>query len=188
MRPCRVEGTVAGLFRYYFTRSQSSLFLAFPPDHRYILTMKNEFYMELCLKEARKAYQEDEVPVGAVLVSPEGRVIAESHNRTRQQNSPLAHAELLAIQKACEAVGNFRLTDCTLFVSKEPCVMCAGAILEARIAKVVFGCYDIKRGAFGSAGDVRNLPANHKVEVEGGLLKERSEPLLKQFFQERRGA
>jgi tRNA(adenine34) deaminase len=162
--------------------------LAFPFVHRYILTVKNEDYMELCLKEARKAYDEDEVPVGALIVSPEGRIISEAHNRTRRANSPLAHAEILAVQQACEARGNFRLTGCTLFVSKEPCIMCAGAVLEARVERVVFGCYDKKRGAFGSAGDVRKLPSNHKVEVEGGVLKERSEGLLKQFFQERRGA
>ena len=148
--------------------------------------MKDDVYMELCLTEARKAYEEDEVPVGAVIVSPDAHVLASAHNQTRRASSPLAHAELLVIQQAAERLGNFRLTGCTLFVSKEPCIMCAGAILEARIEKVVFGCFDVKRGALGSAVDVRSLPSNHSVQVEGGLLKERSEALLKQFFQERR--
>ncbi len=148
--------------------------------------MQDEILMEMCLDEARKACGEDEVPVGAVVVSATGRVIARAHNVTMQRNSPLGHAELVAIEAAAAALGNHRLTDCTLVVSKEPCLMCAGAIQEARIKRLVFGCFDSKRGAFGSACDANALPSNHKVEVRGGVLRERSEVLLREFFQARR--
>lgn len=148
--------------------------------------MQDERFMEMCLYEALRAFEEEEVPVGALVVSGENRVIAASHNLTIRRNSPLAHAELLAIGRAAEALGNYRLTGCSLFVSKEPCLMCAGGIQEARIKRVVFGCFDTKRGAFGSAVDANTLPSNHKVEVRGGVLRERSESLLRKFFQLRR--
>ncbi len=142
--------------------------------------------MEICLEEAKKAFEMNEVPVGAVVVSPAGGVVARSHNLTIHRNSPLGHAEVLAIDEAAQNLGNYRLTDCTLFVTKEPCLMCAGAVQEARIRTVVFGCFDSKRGAFGSACDANELPSNHKVEVRGGVLRERSEGLLKLFFKARR--
>ncbi len=141
--------------------------------------------MNLCLEEATKAFDENEVPVGA-LIRYNGKIVGRGHNRTIVDNSPLAHAELVAIAEACRNVGNYRLTGCTLYVTKEPCLMCAGAIQEARIERVVFGCYDTKRGALGSAIDANALPSNHKIEVTGGVLKERSETLLKKFFQLRR--
>ncbi len=143
--------------------------------------------MELCLSEAQKAWCEDEVPVGALIIAKNGTIISRAHNKTRALDNPTAHAEILAIEEASRNVGNFRLTGCTLFVTMEPCIMCAGAIIEARIKKVVFGCYDARRGAFGSVIDVNELPLNHKVEVTGGVLKEKSEHLLKQFFHARRG-
>ena len=141
----------------------------------------------MCLKEAHVALDSEEVPVGAVIISPEGRVIARAHNLTRRMNRPTAHAEILAIDMAADALGNYRLLDCTLYVSMEPCVMCAGAIVEARIKRLVFGCFDGKSGAFGSAIDVNSLPLNHKVEVRGGVYADKSEAILKQFFQARRG-
>ena len=140
----------------------------------------------MCLEEAARAAEEGEVPVGALIVSGDGTVIARTHNLTIRRNSPLAHAELLAIAEGAGVLHNYRLTECTLYVSKEPCLMCAGAIQEARIKRVVFGCFDTKRGAFGSAADANALPSNHKVEVRGGLLRERSENLLKKFFRLRR--
>jgi tRNA(adenine34) deaminase len=149
--------------------------------------MEDDFAMELCLQEARKAFDEGEVPIGAVIATPEGRVIARCHNRTIQANSPTAHAEVLAINGAAEALDNYRLVGCTLYVSKEPCLMCAGAIVEARIKRVVFGCFDLKRGGLCSVVDVNRLPLNHKVEIRGGVLQEKSETLLKRFFQIRRG-
>ena len=111
--------------------------------------MTDEHFMMMCLKEACIAFDSEEVPVGAVIVSPEGRVIARAHNLTRRVNRPTAHAEMLAIDMAADAIGNFRLVDCSLYVSMEPCVMCAGAIIEARIKRLVFGCFDAKGGAFG---------------------------------------
>ena len=143
--------------------------------------------MMMCLKEAHVAFDSEEVPVGAVIISPEGRVIAKAHNLTRRVNRPTAHAETLAVDMAADAIGNYRLLDCTIYVSMEPCIMCAGAIVEARIKRLVFGCFDAKAGAFGSVIDVNSLPLNHKVEVTGGVYAEKSEALLKKFFQARRG-
>lgn len=148
--------------------------------------MEDEFYMAICLEEAGGAFEEEEVPVGAVLVAPDGSIVSRAHNRTLRDNSPLAHAELLAIEGGCKALGNHRLVGCSLYVSKEPCVMCAGAALEARITRLVFGCYDTKRGALGSASDVNSLPSNHRLEVRGGVLEEDAAALLKKFFQLRR--
>jgi tRNA(adenine34) deaminase len=149
--------------------------------------MDEGYYMEICLEEAGKAFGDGEVPVGAVLVGPDNGIVSKTHNLTIKRNSPSAHAEMLAIEEGSKVVGNHRLLDCTLFVSMEPCIMCAGAILEARIKKVIFGCYDVRRGAFGSVIDVNSLPLNHKVEVQGGLLEDRSRHLLQKFFQARRG-
>jgi tRNA(adenine34) deaminase len=151
------------------------------------VNVDERYYMTLCLKEAARAFDGDEVPVGAVIVSPDGKVIARAHNLTLKKGLPTAHAEIVAIEKAAKRLGNHRLLGCTLVVSKEPCIMCAGAIVEARIRKVIFGCYDIRRGALGSMTDVNQLGLNHKVEVQGGLLAEESEALLKRFFQLRRG-
>jgi tRNA(adenine34) deaminase len=148
--------------------------------------MGDELFMEMCLDEAKKAFRVHEVPVGALVVSSEGKIIAQGHNLTIHRNSPLGHAELVAIEKAAASQGNFRLTGCTLYVSKEPCLMCAGAIQEARLSRVVFGCFDIKRGALGSACDANVLPANHRFAVQGGVLRKESEDLLKEFFQARR--
>ena len=149
--------------------------------------MHDELFMHLCLDEARAAYREEEVPVGALIVGPDGEPIARTHNLTIQMNSPVAHAEILAIEEAARVLDNFRLIGCTLYVTKEPCIMCAGAIIEARINKLVFGCFDLKRGAFGSKLDVNRLLLNHRVEVHGGLLREQSEELLRRFFKKRRG-
>ena len=143
--------------------------------------------MNLCLDEAMAAFMSNEVPVGAVIVSPDNQVIAKAHNLTIHKNSPLAHAETVVMDMSAKVLGNFRLTGCTLFVSKEPCIMCAGAIIEARIKRVVFGCYDVKRGALGSLIDVNKLALNHKFEVQGGVLENKSKTLLKEFFQIRRG-
>ncbi|HPP06980.1 MAG TPA: nucleoside deaminase, partial [Syntrophorhabdaceae bacterium] len=146
-----------------------------------------EYLMELCLVEAMYAFEEEEVPVGALIVDKNGKIISTSHNLTRQKNSPTAHAEILAIEEASRILNNFRLTGCTLVCSKEPCTMCAGAINEARIKTVIFGCYDKKAGAFGSLIDINNIGLNHKVDVKGGILKTQSEEILKSFFKMRRG-
>ena len=149
--------------------------------------MPDELFMQLSLDEARKAYDAEEVPVGALVIAPDGEPIAKAHNLTVRMGSPVAHAEILAIMEAANVLNNFRLIGCTLYVTKEPCIMCAGAIIEARIKRLVFGCFDQKRGAFGSLLDVNKLALNHKVEVQGGVLRERSEDLLRRFFRQRRG-
>ena len=149
--------------------------------------MRDKFFMRLCLSEARKAYIAEEVPVGALVVAPGGELISRAHNLSVHMNSPVAHAEILAIMEAAKALSNFRLVACTLYVTKEPCVMCAGAIIEARIKRLVFGCFDQKRGMFGSLLDVNRLALNHKVEVRGGVLRQQSEDLLRRFFRQRRG-
>ena len=144
--------------------------------------MTDEHFMMMCLKEAHVAFDSEEVPVGAVILSPEGRVIARAHNLTRRVNRPTAHAEMLAIDMAADAMGNYRLIDCTLYVTKEPCIMCAGAIIEARIKRLVFGCFDTKRGAFGSVLDVNTLPLNHKVEVRAAFAPRRARSCSRSFF------
>jgi tRNA(adenine34) deaminase len=159
----------------------------FKVNHGYIVRMTDEHFMIMCLKEAHVAFDSEEVPVGAIILSPEGKVVARAHNLTQRMNRPTAHAEMLAIDMAADAMENYRLVDCTLYVSMEPCIMCAGAIVEARIKRLVFGCFDAKSGAFGSLIDVNKLSLNHKVEVKGGLYADKSEALLKKFFKARRG-
>jgi tRNA(adenine34) deaminase len=149
--------------------------------------MADELFMEICLAEAGEAYRANEVPVGAVIVGPDGGLVARAHNLTLKMNSPIGHAEILAIAEAAKALKNFRLVGCTLYVTKEPCIMCAGAIIEARIKRLVFGCFDSRRGAFGSLIDPNKLPLNHKVDAVGGVLREQSEELLQRFFRQRRG-
>jgi tRNA(adenine34) deaminase len=167
--------------------SRLTVNIAYWPSFQYTFPMRDEDYIEVCLAEARAAWAEDEVPVGAVIIDEKGDVIAAAHNMTRSLNNPAAHAEMLAIGRAAEALGNYRLTECTLFVTMEPCLMCAGAIIEARLKRLVFGCYDEKRGAFGSVIDANLLPLNHKVAITGGVLNEDCAKLLKDFFSSRRG-
>ncbi len=149
--------------------------------------MDDVYFMEICLEEAMTAYREDEVPVGALVVSPDSAILSRAHNLTRRLNRPTAHAEILAIEEAAVKTGNFRLNNCTLYVTKEPCIMCAGAILESRIERLVFGCFDNKSGAFGSLINVNAFPLNHKTNVLGGVLDDKSKLLLQRFFQQRRG-
>ncbi len=143
-------------------------------------------FMGLALEQARAAAMSGEVPVGAVVVH-QGRVIATGRNAPVQAHDPSAHAEIVALRAAAQALGNYRLEDCELFVTLEPCAMCSGAMLHARLKRVVFGAADPKTGA---AGSVLNLFAqpqlNHQTEVEGGVLAEEGAQLLKDFFKERR--
>src|SRR5437867_13046169 len=128
--------------------------------------------MRLALGEAKRALDEDEAPVGAVVVQ-DGRVIARAHNRPIHLRDPTAHAEILALRRAARKLGNYRLTGCSLYVTIEPCAMCAGAIVHARLARVVFGACDPKAGANGSALTVLNHPKlNHQVEVFNGVLEQ----------------
>ena len=142
--------------------------------------------IEAALDEARRAVAAGEVPVGAVVVR-DGTVVARAHNETVQRRDPTAHAELLAHQRALEALHTDRLTDCTLFVTLEPCAQCAGALVLAKLGRLVFGAYDPKAGMAGSVGDVLRHPAlNHRVEVIGGVHESECARLLQGFFQAKR--
>ncbi len=142
--------------------------------------------MRAALAEAQAAAAEDEVPVGAVIVIGDS-VVAAGHNRTLRAADPSGHAEIVALRAAAGKLGNYRLAGATLYVTLEPCVMCVGAIAQARIARVVFGAYDGKAGALGSVEDLSDSRAlNHRFEVNGGLLAEESGELLKSFFAARR--
>jgi tRNA(adenine34) deaminase len=142
--------------------------------------------MEAALVEARKAGEAGEVPVGAV-VTRDGAVVAAAHNEAELRHDPTAHAELLAIGRALESLATDRLTDCTLYVTLEPCAQCAGAIVLAKVGRVVFGAYDDKAGMAGSVGDLLRHPRlNHRPEVLGGVLTEPSATLLTEFFKAKR--
>ncbi len=143
--------------------------------------------MRRALALARRAARRGEVPVGAVAVDEAGRLLAAEHNRTITAGDPTAHAEMLAIRAAAAAMGNYRLLGVTLYVTLEPCPMCAGAMVWARIKRVVFAASDPKVGALGSAGDVPALPGcNHRLLVAGGLLEDESASILREFFAARR--
>lgn len=142
--------------------------------------------MRAALQQAQRAADAGEVPVGAV-VTVGGQTVAEAYNRTVTDSDPAAHAEIVVLREAGRVRGNHRLTDATLYVTLEPCIMCVGAIAQARVARVVFGAYDPKAGALGSAVDLGDSPAlNHRFEVNGGLLADESRRLLGDFFASRR--
>jgi tRNA(adenine34) deaminase len=142
--------------------------------------------MESALQQARQAALAGEAPIGAVLVSA-GAVIATGHNRTLTDHDPSGHAEVVALRNGGRQAGNHRLTTATLYVTLEPCAMCVGAIVQARLARVVFGAYDPKAGALGSAIDLSDSAAfNHRFEVQGGLLADECATILQDFFAARR--
>ncbi len=144
-----------------------------------------ESAMRLALAEAELALRTSDVPVGAVLLAPDGSVLATAHNEREKLHDPTAHAEVLAIRRAAEVRGEWRLTDTTLVVTLEPCVLCAGAILSARIPQLVFGAWDEKAGAVGSVHDLlRDRRLNHRVEVIGGVLEAECSALLTGFFRD----
>lgn len=142
--------------------------------------------MRLAIEEAKKAFERGEVPVGAIIVC-DGKVIAKAHNMRESLKSPLAHAELLAMEAAANVLGDWRLNKATLYVTLEPCPMCAGAMIQARLGRLVFGAYDEKAGAAGSVIDLFGLSAfDGIVAVVGGVLSEECANLLRQFFEQRR--
>jgi tRNA(adenine34) deaminase len=144
--------------------------------------MSDEIFMREALVEARKAAEEGEVPVGAVVVLGE-EVIGRGHNRREAHQNPLAHAEIEAIDRAATTLKSWRLTDCTLYATLEPCPMCAGALVNSRVERLVFGASDPKAGFVGSLGNLVQDPRlNHRLEVSGGLLADESSALLKSFF------
>ncbi len=143
-------------------------------------------YMAMALEQARYAFEKDEVPVGAVIVLG-NQVIAAGHNLREINKSATAHAEIVAIERACAAIGSWYLTDCDLYVTLEPCIMCAGAILNARIRRLYFGAFDPKAGACGSVTDVLSLKQlNHRVTVYSGIMEDECAQILKEFFLKKR--
>lgn len=142
----------------------------------------NDKYMLLALKEAQKAFDKNEVPVGCVIVKDD-KVIAKAYNQRQTKKSVLGHAEIIAIEKATKKLNSWILEDCIMYVTLEPCVMCAGTIIQSRIKKLVFGAFEPKFGAAGSVINLFENKFNHQVEVEANVMKEESAKLLKNFFQ-----
>lgn len=144
-------------------------------------------FVRLALVQAERARELDEVPIGCVVVDPAGEVIASGGNRTITQIDPTAHAEILALRSAAEAIGNYRLTGCTLYTTIEPCVMCAGALVNARIARLVFGARDERFGAVETRFRLCDSDAlNHRMEIVSGVLADECRSLMQEFFRERR--
>ena len=150
------------------------------------LVTSHSKWMKAALREAEKALEQGEVPVGAIVVR-EGEVIGTGRNRPISSSDPTAHAEIAALREAGRQADNYRLTGCTLYVTLEPCAMCAGAMVHARIARLVFGATDPKAGAAGSVFDIVGSPRlNHRVETHGGVMEEACGDLLREFFRARR--
>ncbi len=146
----------------------------------------DEYFMREALRQALRAAEADEVPVGVVIVR-KGRVIARAHNQVETLKDATAHAEILAITQASQAVGDWRLEGCTLYVTKEPCPMCSGAMVLARLARVVFGVPDLKGGGAGGLLNIVDHPSlNHRLEIKGDVLRDPCMALLKDFFQGKR--
>jgi tRNA(adenine34) deaminase len=155
-------------------------------DQPIIDLQSDHYFMGEALRQAAKAYEAEEVPVGAVIVR-EGRIIARAFNQVELLKDATAHAEMLALTQGEQAVGDWRLTDCTLYVTKEPCPMCAGAIVHTRLARVVFGASDAKAGAAGSAMNLLQFPTlNHHCQITAGVRMEECRALLVNFFTEQR--
>src|SRR5713101_4702426 len=146
----------------------------------------DEAFMRDALREAKKALRADEVPVGAVVVRA-GRIIGHAYNQVELLKDATAHAEMLALTQAEAAVGDWRLTDCDLYVTKEPCAMCAGALVHTRIRRVIFGCTDPVAGAAGSVINLLQMPAlNHRCDIASGVLQDECAAILQDFFRNRR--
>jgi len=161
-----------------------------PQGRGYTLKMleplPDEYFMREALRQGQKAYAADEVPVGAVVVR-EGKIIGRAHNQVELLKDATAHAEMLALTQAEAAVGDWRLMDCDLYVTKEPCAMCAGAVVHTRIRRVIFGCADPSAGAAGSMMNLLQMPTfNHRCEITSGVLQKECAAILQDFFRKRR--
>lgn len=157
-------------------------------DEPIIDLQSDHYFMGEALRQARRAYEAEEAPVGVVVVR-EGRIIARAFNQVELLKDATAHAEMLALTQAEQVVGDWRLTDCTLYVTKEPCPMCAGAIVHVRLARVVFGVSDPKGGGAGGVLNLLQLPSlNHRCEITGGVREAECRSLLRNFFAEQRQA
>ena len=149
---------------------------------------QDEKYMKAAIREAKKAYALDEVPIGCVIVQ-DGTIIARGYNRRNTEGNTLAHAELTAIKKASKKTGDWRLEDCTMYVTLEPCQMCSGAIVQSRMTRVVVGCMNPKAGCAGSILNLLDMPEfNHQVELTTGVMEEECSQMMKSFFKELREA
>ena len=140
-----------------------------------------EIFMKEALKEAKKAYKKEEIPVGAIIVK-DGKIVSRAHNLKESKNSSTAHAEILAIEKANKKLKAWRLENCEMYITLEPCMMCMGAIINSRIKKIYIGTMDPKTGSCKSVIDIKDYKFNHVVEVETGILKDECEYILKDFF------
>ena len=146
--------------------------------------MEKEYFMKEALKEARKAYKKLEVPVGVVVVKDD-KIIARGYNQKESKNSPIKHAEIIAIEKACKKLNNWRLNDCDMYITLEPCSMCAGAIINSRIRKIYIGAMEHNSGACGSKLNLlQDYEFETKVETESGIMQEECQKILKSFFKE----
>ena len=146
-----------------------------------------ESFMRLAIQQAIRALRRGEVPIGALVVSVHGEILAAAHNSPIALDDPTAHAEILALRKAAHRIGNYRLNNTWMFVTLEPCIMCAGAMVWARVEGVVFGARDPRAGAFGSTMDINGVPGlNHRMEVKEGILAGECAQLLTKFFRKRR--
>ena len=143
------------------------------------------YYMEKALVLARKAFELGEVPVGAVIVR-DGEIVGEGYNLREREGSVIAHAEVIAIEQACKRLGTWRLSGCTLYVTMEPCPMCAGALVNSRIDRVVYGCKDAAAGCLGSVINFNSYPFNHSFETVSGICSDECAELLKAFFKNMR--
>ena len=141
----------------------------------------NEIYMRKAIDEAKKAEKKGEVPIGAIIVK-NGKIISTGYNKRECKENALYHAEIIAIEKACKKLKSWRLSDCELYVTLEPCPMCMGAIINSRISKVVFGAYDKKAGSCGSIINLNDYPYNHHPDIFGGILEEECSSILSSFF------
>ena len=148
--------------------------------------LPEEYFVREALRQAQKAYAADEVPVGAVVVR-EGKIIGRAHNQVELLKDATAHAEMLALTQAEAAIGDWRLTDCDLYVTKEPCAMCAGAVVHTRIRRVIFGCADPSAGAAGSMMNLLQMQSfNHRCQIRSGVLQKECAAILQEFFRNRR--
>ena len=151
-----------------------------------MLAFTPEYYMRQALRQADMAAKAGEVPVGAIVVH-QGQIIARAHNQVELLKDGTAHAEMIALTQAASSIGDWRLNDCVLYVTKEPCAMCAGAMVNCRLGKLVFACPDPRMGAAGSALNITAFPGMlHQVDVEAGLLKDEAQEMLQAFFRQRR--
>lgn len=153
------------------------------PKIIFMHTQDDQYWMQVALQEAMKAEEEGEVPIGACLISPDGDLLSVAHNRVIGDSDPTAHAEILVLREAAKKIGNYRLLNTTLYTTIEPCVMCAGALVHARIKRLVFAAHDERFGAVETIFQLCNNPLlNHRLEITSGVLAEESRQIIKKFF------